>query len=41
MPLVAHNALPTFERLRHDGITVLTTDRAAHQQIPRTPCRPA
>jgi len=25
MPLVAHNALPTFDRLRRDGITVLST----------------
>lgn len=33
MPLVAHNSLPTFERLRHDGITVLSTERAAHQEI--------
>lgn len=33
MPLVAHNALPTFERLRHDGITVLSTERAANQEI--------
>ena len=33
MPLVAHNALPTFDRLRRDGITVLSTERAAHQEI--------
>lgn len=33
MPLVAHNALPTFDRLRRDGITVLSTDRAANQVI--------
>jgi len=33
MPLVAHNALPTFERLRLDGMTVLGTERAAHQEI--------
>lgn len=33
MPLVAHNTLPTFERLRQDGITVLSTERAAHQEI--------
>jgi len=33
MPLVAHNALPTFERLRQDGITVLSTERAANQEI--------
>ena len=33
MPLVAHNALPTFDRLRRDGITVLSTERAANQEI--------
>lgn len=33
MPLVAHNALPTFERLRKEGVTVLPADRAAHQDI--------
>ena len=33
MPLVAHNTLPTFERLRRDGITVLSTERAANQEI--------
>ncbi|MDO9009590.1 MAG: homoserine O-succinyltransferase, partial [Thiobacillus sp.] len=33
MPLVAHNALPTFDRLRRDGITVLSTERAAKQEI--------
>ena len=33
MPLVAHNALPTFERLRQDGMVVHTTERAAHQEI--------
>ncbi len=33
MPLVAHNSLPTFERLRRDGITVLSTGRAAGQTI--------
>ncbi|MCA1924784.1 MAG: homoserine O-succinyltransferase [Thiobacillus sp.] len=33
MPLVAHNALPTFERLRRDGMTVLSTARAAQQEI--------
>ena len=33
MPLVAHNALPTFDRLRRDGMTVLSTDRAAQQEI--------
>ena len=33
MPLVAHNALPAFERLRQDGRVVHTAERAAHQQI--------
>jgi homoserine O-succinyltransferase len=33
MPLVAHNALPTFERLRRDGMVVLSTERAAQQEI--------
>lgn len=33
MPLVAHNALPTFDRLRRDGVTVLSTERAARQEI--------
>lgn len=33
MPLVAHNALPTFARLRRDGVTVLSTERAANQEI--------
>jgi len=33
MPLVAHNTLPTFESLRRDGITVLSTERAANQEI--------
>ncbi|MCU0841033.1 MAG: homoserine O-succinyltransferase [Thiobacillaceae bacterium] len=33
MPLVAHNDLPTFERLRREGQTILSADRAAHQEI--------
>jgi homoserine O-succinyltransferase len=33
MPLVAHNELPTFERLRREGVTVLDKDRALHQEI--------
>ncbi len=33
MPLVSHNDLPTFERLRHEGQTVLSPERAAHQDI--------
>ncbi len=33
MPLVAHNDLPTFDRLRQEGQTVLTPGRATHQDI--------
>lgn len=33
MPLIAHNALPTFERLRAEGTRVLPTSRAMHQDI--------
>lgn len=33
MPLVAHNDLPTFARLREEGVTVLSTERAQHQEI--------
>lgn len=33
MPLVQHNNLPTFEVLRNDGHTVLSLDRARHQDI--------
>jgi homoserine O-succinyltransferase len=33
MPLVAHSDLPTFERLRREGTTVLAPDRALHQDI--------
>ncbi len=33
MPLVAHNDLPTFERLRREGLIVLPTGRAMHQHI--------
>ena len=33
MPLVSHNDLPTFERLRREGQTVLAPERAAHQDI--------
>jgi homoserine O-succinyltransferase len=33
MPLVAHNALPTFERLRAGGMVVHTPERAAQQEI--------
>lgn len=33
MPLVAHNELPTFSRLRELGHEVLTLERAQHQDI--------
>jgi homoserine O-succinyltransferase len=33
MPIVAHNDLPTFERLRQEGQTILDPDRALHQII--------
>ncbi|WP_394754494.1 homoserine O-succinyltransferase [Crenothrix sp.] len=33
MPLVAHTALPTFERLREEGEDVLSPDRASQQDI--------
>ena len=33
MPLVAHNGLPTFERLRDRGQQVLSAERALHQDI--------
>ena len=33
MPLVAHNDLPTFDRLRQEGQIVLDPARAAHQDI--------
>lgn len=33
MPLVAHNDLPAFERLRQEGVMVLPTGRAMHQHI--------
>lgn len=33
MPLVAHNNLPTFERMREEGIRVLAPDFALHQDI--------
>jgi len=33
MPIVAHNSLPTFERLRKEGVKVLPPDRALHQDI--------
>jgi len=33
MPLVSHNALPTFTRLKNEGETVLTNDQANRQDI--------
>ncbi|MCB1758716.1 MAG: homoserine O-succinyltransferase [Gammaproteobacteria bacterium] len=33
MPLVSHNSLPTFDRLRAEGQLVLETGRALHQHI--------
>ena len=33
MPLVAHSALPTFERLRREGQEILDTERARRQDI--------
>ena len=33
MPLVAHTGLPTFERLKREGETVLPSDYALHQDI--------
>ncbi|MCW8934436.1 MAG: homoserine O-succinyltransferase [Gammaproteobacteria bacterium] len=33
MPLVAHNKLPSFNRLRGEGIKVLAPDAAQHQDI--------
>lgn len=33
MPLIAHNDLPSFERLREEGIQVLPADRAQRQDI--------
>ena len=33
MPLVANSNLPTFKRLQQEGETVLTPERAAHQDI--------
>jgi homoserine O-succinyltransferase len=33
MPIVAHNQLPTFQRLREEGQTIIDPDRAMHQYI--------
>ncbi len=33
MPLVAHSSLPTFDRLKAEGETILSDDQAIHQDI--------
>lgn len=33
MPIVAHNNLPTFRRLREEGVNILDSARAFHQDI--------
>jgi homoserine O-succinyltransferase len=33
MPLVAHNNLPTFQRLREEGEEIIDAHRASHQEI--------
>lgn len=33
MPLIAHSSLPSFERLQKQGETILSKERAAHQDI--------
>ncbi|MCF8005429.1 MAG: homoserine O-succinyltransferase, partial [Chromatiaceae bacterium] len=33
MPIVAHNHLPTFDRLRAEGQNILESDWAIHQDI--------
>ncbi len=33
MPLVAHNDLPTFSRLKHFGLEIMSVDEAVHQDI--------
>lgn len=33
MPLVAHTDLPTFDRLRAEGMTIIDQERACHQDI--------
>lgn len=33
MPIVAHNNLPTFDRLSHEGVTVMSPERASQQDI--------
>ena len=33
MPLVANSELPSFERLRHEGETIISSNQAVHQDI--------
>ena len=33
MPLIAHSELPSFQRLKKQGETILSRDRAEHQAI--------
>ncbi len=33
MPIIAHNSLPTYDRLRQEGLRVLSEEQAAHQDI--------
>ena len=33
MPLIAHSELPSFQRLKKQGETILSRDRAEHQTI--------
>ena len=33
MPLIAHSELPSFKRLKKQGETILSRDRAEHQTI--------
>ncbi len=33
MPLISHSSLPTYERLKEMGLTVLSPQRATHQDF--------
>ena len=35
MPLVAHNNLPTFERLRQEGCSIIGLEESKKRQVPR------
>ena len=35
MPLIAHSELPSFQRLKKQGETILSKDRAEHQDHTR------